>query len=478
MTSSALLSRFYRCCLWGHRLLWGKGIVLDWGVQTPPAEPGAEREANSVTREASEFPAEPCMHGRVVRGWVLLDPERLPLAVAPQVVASLTPDTELVHPLNGPRSDVIADVLQQNPEHPSQRCYGFQFVVANHVTSFPLSLRLGTRQVKLGNVRFEAAGSGPNRSSGVLEGKSGWLFLGNDTNHSMDQHRGTLQLTRRGLRSWIKYARGLQHFGKSIQAPVALLIAPAKESVFGQYHPLAAGKQNPVQQVADVLPRELLVHPVAAMKACGDDAFLVTDTHWSDQGAKVGAVELAKRLGLDSQDVVDLFVDDHYRSEPIVGDLGCKLTPPRTSLTQRLDSYDLGRHIVYDNGLRSFGRIFVTRHSNALVDQTCLIFGSSSSYAMLKYASRIFGCVILVHTAGSLDPHLIAAVKPQFLVAQTNARYVIRVPRLTHSVRDQLKKKVSRLTEAERAEVIANRVCTDASWLAKSAFAPYDQILS
>ncbi|WP_442509432.1 alginate O-acetyltransferase AlgX-related protein [Novipirellula sp. SH528] len=416
--------------------------------------------------------------GTVVQGWVLLHPDLQPLADDPQVVASLTPQVELVHPQNVSRPDVIANVFHQDPEDHPQRCCGFQFVVPNHVTSFQLSLRLGKQQVKLAKVRFEAICNVPNPSSGVLEGKSGWLFLGNDTNHSMDQHSGAMQLTRRGLRSWVKYTKGLQRFGRTIQAPVALLIAPAKESVLGQYHPLAAGDQNPVQQVADVLPRELVVHPVAAMKELGDDAFLVTDTHWSDQGARVAAVELAKTLGLDSQDVVNLFANDRYRSEQIVGDLGCKLTPPRTSLTQRLDSYDLGDDIVYDNGLRSFGRIFVTRNTDALVDQTCLIFGSSSSYAMLKYSSRLFGCVILVHTAGSLDPHLIAAVKPQYLVVQTNARFVVRVPLLTYSVRDHLKKKISEFSAAQRADAIANRVCTDEAWLADSALAPYDQILS
>ena len=178
-----------------------------------------------------------------------------------------------------------------------------------------------------------------------------------------------------------------------------------------------------------------------------------------------------------STDVSNLFSTDRYQPQQIIGDLGTKLTPPRTSYSDKLASYSHKPFVVYDNALINFGRILVTRNPDALVDQTCLIFGSSSSYKLLNYASRIFRSLVLVHTAGNLDPRFVRAIQPDYMVAQTNARFVIRVPQLNYCVRELLKYRIRQLTQRQCEDTIKNRVNTDDRWLARSGLAPYHQTL-
>ncbi|TWU31997.1 alginate O-acetyltransferase AlgX-related protein [Novipirellula artificiosorum] len=316
-----------------------------------------------------------------------------------------------------------------------------------------------------------------NAPAKVLEGKAGWLFLDNDTNNSVDQHRGTLRLSNRDLRSWRKYARGLKRLGRTVDSPVALLLSPTKESVVGRYHPVATGQWGPMQQIAALIPKKIFVYPVAPLSALGDNAYFVTDTHWTDRGAMLATVELAETLGLSRRDVVILFAKDRYRPQKIVGDLGCKVTPQRSSIAEMLDSYNYGEFLVYDNGLRNFGRILITRQPDAMVDKTCLLFGASSSYSMLNFTSRLFSRVIFVHTAANLDPDFISAVKPNFLIAQTNARYVVRVPKLNYCVHDHILMVIGNLSTQDRKAALENQILIDEDCLAQSGLTAYHQLV-
>lgn len=396
--------------------------------------------------------------GRVVQGWVLLKPEAASARAQVRIVAEWQPSFELSHPLDIARPDVIAQLLEEPQEgHPQQRC-GFRFTVPPGLTSFRLWLALGEERWLLREVRIlaEPPSSGVPK---VLEGRGGWLFLDNDTNGSVDQFTGRMRLTVAGLDGWRAYLSGALALAQQRATPWALLVAPSKESVMGErYHPRQPGAEGPMMQILALSEAKSVVHPVKALKALGDDAFIPTDTHWTHQGAREASLALAKRLGLSRARCRKALAKDRYKPREMGGDLGNKMSPRRTSQVEVLASFNYGRHKVYDNGLPNFGRLLVIEYPDAVHDGVCLIFGSSSSYSMFNYLCRFFRRLVFVHSAGNIDPALIASVQPDFLVAQTNARFVVQVPALNQALVELIHDKVARLNDEERSQVEGRRL--------------------
>ena len=184
-------------------------------------------------------------------------------------------------------------------------------------------------------------------------------------------------------------------------------------------------------------------------------SFRITDTHWSVYGACVATKELGEQLGIQRDKLSALYANDNYRLQTVVGDLGNKLFPNQAAEELMLTSFNFRQFVHYDNGLQNFGRILMCVNPAALVDGHCLVFGSSSIYSMLNYLSRLFSTITVIHTAGNIDPAIVSAIKPQYLVAQTNARFVIRAPVTHYDLPSVINGKLSEMSETEQTELLA-----------------------
>lgn len=418
----------------------GSSPVWRWHLDFPSASQEPRLEAGAL----------------VVQGWVLF--EDVPDAT-PEVVVRWSGSFEIVHGLQRPRPDVIAHCFPEpSGVHPQLHC-GFRFTVPLYLVRFQLLVRVGGQEWLLENVEPPAVDEPEQRLLKVLQGREGWLFLDNDTNNSVDQFTGRLRLTPAGLGQWRDYFNGLDRLVREQNLAAAMLIAPSKEAVLGDlYHPMAPGKPGPVEQVLGLPDAGVAVHPVAQLKAMGDDSFHQTDTHWTPKGALAGVLAVAEELGLDMEAVQARFAQDVYRKVKRGGDLGTKLDPPQSCQVEVLHSFHFQKHRAYDNGLPNFGRLMVTRYEKALLNDTCLVFGSSSSYSMLNYLGRLFQNLVFVHSAGNVDTKLLLACQPRYLITQTNARFVVVAPSVGYSLQRDIEDKVSRLTEEQLEAVDKRRV--------------------
>lgn len=448
-TASELKSWLKKHLSDGGDTTWEQAPVLRWELDYP-----------SPVREPRFTDA-----GRIVQGWVLLQPDQLPLVDELRIVAAWEASFELCHPLEIERPDVIERVLEEPADAHPQRCCGFRFTVPAHIGHFGLWLVCGEHRWLLQEVEISENAPEPGQLAPtlkVLEGKAGWLFLDNDTNGSVDQYCGRLRLTRQGLAGWQAYLNGFRALAEGVGARSALLVAPSKESVMGpRYHPREEGTGGPINQLLALPEVAEFVYPVAELQALNDAAFIQTDTHWAARGAMTAIGSLASALGLDKSAVQALFAADKYQARKLVGDLGNKFTPERSCEIDALRSFNYNRYRHFDNGLPNFGRLVVLAYPKAMVADTCLIFGSSSSYSTFNYLCRLFQRVVFVHSAGSLDPALIDAVRPGFLVVQTNARFVVQVPSAEQSLTALIDEKRARLTPEEHELVAKRRVAVD-----------------
>lgn len=390
----------------------------------------------------------------VIQGWVVVKPELYTKKNAkPYLSMKLNENLIRRIELDRARPDVIKAVFSAKAAANKEQLYcGFRFLLPLAGVEIQLKLHLTGQVYELTKISLPAlapvrlSALTTKKSLKVLKGTDDWLFLDNDTNFSVDQHRGHLVLSEHSLLQWQKYIDNWQETLQPLGDRALFLIAPTKESVLGKYHPYPEALEPLFGPVFQKMSSAMYLHPAEALSLAGDETFYKTDTHWTHQGAQVTTSLVAQRLGLDTNKVEAIFAKDVYKTKAHAGDLGNKMNPPCAQPAAFLVGFSYRPWVIYDNALQNFGRIVVIEYEAALKDATCLIFGSSSSYSMFSYLCRLFKRIVFVHTAGNIDKALMSKVAADYFIAQTNARFMIRPPHFDYNVMAIIKDKQKNLT--------------------------------
>lgn len=351
-------------------------------------------------------------------------------------------------PLNMQRPDVVEKVLNMSSSDHPQRLCGFSFTLPLTTNELVFGFRIDGWDYDHATLTVEG-------TLKVLEGKNGWLFLDNDSNNSVAQYQGQLLLSAKQLNAWISYLDDYYREASARQIKQALLISPAKEMILSEHYPLKKGSTTPIEQLLHkAQAKHAVLYPDSVFKQSRIPPLRTGDTHWSAHGAMLASVELLSTLGIDPGSAIELFSHDLYQERPNVGDLGNKLYPPRAARERFLTLYNYRKTVVYDNQLPNFGRVMLLKNADALHDAKCVLFGSSSSYSMMDYFSRLFTDIVFIHCAGNIDPSLLDFEKPQYVVAQTNARFVITAPTTNYALNSVIRTKMSDMDSIQQAQII------------------------
>ncbi|ELZ5502616.1 hypothetical protein U0H05_001024 [Escherichia coli] len=126
-----------------------------------------------------------------IRGWIqIFDNENVTLMIKyGEIVEEFSPEIE--------RNDVVRS-LNSNGSYTISKC-GYRHKVVINNLSIP---NLITLNVKINGQCYELCSLNIRKIIKVKEGKSGWLFLDNDTNRSVDQFTGKKLISNTDL---IKY---------------------------------------------------------------------------------------------------------------------------------------------------------------------------------------------------------------------------------------------------------------------------------
>ena len=399
-----------------------------------------------------------------VQGWSLwtVAPAQLPQLL-------LEAGGKLVHaqPFNTKRPDVIDRVLHEPPVGHEQLCCGFlaRIPAAKLASGFRVGLKVREAEpVWLAQVAFVPPVQ-------VLEGVGGWLFLDNDSNHSVDQYTGQRLLSGDELRAWRDYLSGVHALAQRMGLRHAMVLAPSKEEVLRHRYPHERAVTTVLDQVCALAAPEwnvLDAAPVLGAHVPPEACFKQTDTHWTDRGAMLATLAVLPHLGLDASQAQALFAQDVYVLRNEVGDLGCKLLPVRSAPTEFLQGPAPEAGAVFDNRLPNIGRTLVFENAGALHPFKVLVFGASSGYPMLKYLKRIFSRVVFVHSAAQVDVGVVAYEKPDALLLQSNGRFLVQAPHMNFSLADAVRTKF-----AEASPALKNSI---REWLATMPANPSEKL--
>lgn len=384
------------------------------------------------------------------RGWIL-----------PKQYSDITPvlrcgNEQVFINLEFSRPDVIRKVLNDEPSgHPQRKC-GFNVNLSLPEASFSFGFLIEDEFIPLLHGQIE----GMFR---VIEGNGKWLFLDNDTNHSVEQFTGKLLLTWKARRAWKRYFNHTLALSKETNTPVCMLLAPSKEMIYPQHYPYKQARKTPMTQLLKLVPEEFqLIFPDSELKNMGHRSYRFCDTHWTLHGARLASILLVNKLTGSSFKNADLFSHDQYESRTSYGDLGNKIYPRKGSREDVLSNFGYNTLVQFDNKLPNFGRIIVFSCPEPKLNKTLLLFGSSSAYSMFHYISRIFKSVIFIHTAGNIDPAVIQRVSPDYICLQSNARFIVRVPKIGESLSNYIDRKRNQVPKEQlKAPIIAENIPTE-----------------
>lgn len=389
-------------------------------------------------------------HGLLLQGWCISQDPTVQLYLKDgeslQVVA-----------LNRARPDVVSYFSHKQPKLRVNEYCGFRLQFVPLSDQFEVGVYQDDVLLPLVNGKI----AGPFN---IIQGEQGWLYLDNDTNKSVDQFRGQHLLSEADLVSWHHYILQMRAISEQKGIAVTTLIAPAKEMIYPQFYPHQKGQQTPVEQLLQLDPQNtVLIYPDDVLRGGSQATFRKVDTHWTPFGAMLATTAACSRLGLSTDVIKQAFASDKYHHRTAYGDLGNKVYPRVAAAELMLRSFRYHKHVVYDNGLQNFGRVIVIHNKKALLDKHLLLLGSSSSYTMFDYICRLYQTVTFIHTAGNFALALVEQLQPDYLLTQTNARFIVRPPATNYVLEQVIQQKWLQLSAEKRAAAIsqARRMASD-----------------
>ena len=255
----------------------------------------------------------------------------------------------------------------------------------------------------------------------VLEGRDGYLFLDNDDNQSVEQYSGKLPIDSENLSLWESYFEEVK--ARLAHKSFAFCIAPAKEYVFSDHYPVQRLGLTPHDQFVHKFEKSIkIINPLAILHRDRHLAYSKNDTHWTDYGANIVAQEICNSL-----DVAYTDPQFSYSVTSVTGDLGIKFNPQRIEPLFIADIRHLNES-CFDNQIPVRGNVLVFTNTSASIDETCLLFGSSSSASIAVQLTSTFKRVVRIFSGADIDYDIIQHENPRYIVVVFASRFLVRAP--------------------------------------------------
>lgn len=380
------------------------------------------------------------------RGWVVCQPG----FIVDEVVVERRDEIQSFA-LTDERIDVAQRFSAIGSLHPVPVKCGFNFEINSSSGKVRLGYKIGSNIVWCASIEIVV-------TLKVEQGSDGWLFLGNDTNHSMKQFSGERLLSDQELQLWDTYFSTLRGASWKNSFKSCFLLAPAKEFCVPEHYPIERGSRVALDQFLERFEEmNPIIWPREELARDKEQTYWKGDTHWTDYGAYVSAMLALKFLQLEP---APESLTPNYAITKKAGDLGGKLTPPVKFAVATADFTVAKKSLVFDNEIHNHGRIRIYEPDvPKYPDYKCICFGDSFSVNMVPWLIPYFGRLVYVHSAAALDRDLLEAERPTHVIFQTNSRFIISPPDALGYLKESLTSKLKALEIAKR-ESLADK-CRD-----------------
>ena len=261
-----------------------------------------------------------------------------------------------------------------------------------------------------------------------IEGKDGWVYLGNDTNDILGQLTGRVQLTPFQIDAWCNLLESRRKKFNSLGIRYLHTIAPNKECIYAEYLPegIELSEDRPVRQLlAGLKERHLLdtlCYPYDVIQSgknlrpthpCGD-------SHWNWYGSFLAYQEMMQRIGIlpvSSDDVI-------FTNEEKMSDLAAKLG--RADIVTIAKIKNNKTKCTYRNGVKAVGNLLVYENEDKSLP-VAVVFRDSFTAQLADYLGQHFSKMVLVWQQ-NMDWSIIERENPAYVLSIQAERFIIRVP--------------------------------------------------
>jgi|GEM_PF-2899602 len=269
----------------------------------------------------------------------------------------------------------------------------------------------------------------------VLIGKSGWLFLANDTNNYLSYYRENKSLDINVISSWREETAKRNLIAKLLNSNLRSFIVPEKTYLYSEYLPdNYQGKKNCI--LDNFRNDKILSHYIIPEFSYEVDGFTPDtelyykgDTHWNYYGAYHFYIDIITSLGLEDE---ILNFKDNFKAKKyfMSGDLRTKIADVNVELVDHISPYKTNFKIIYDNNLKTTGRIEEFFNPDAINSSKVIIFHTSSIDWVKPYLLSHFKYVKLVWDK-NIDWDIVIDYCPEHIIYQTNERFLFTSPSIS-----------------------------------------------
>lgn len=348
----------------------------------------------------------------IIEGWIIGDENH----ATDSIIIEKNNQT-LEFPFNVSRPDVVNKFYPTDNEtdgyRPHLKC-GFRVSIDFSQETFKLGVRINHKKYWAANIK-------PKKPD-TLIGATGWIFLDNDTNESVPQFLGEKKVSENWIRDWNNYFISTSEYLNGF-CKFTFLLAPSKEEVLQEEYPYIRTKETLAEKLI-LNFGDHITWPTAKLKDQKYLCYDMAETHWTDHGANIA---LSNCLA-DMEEPRLSDINATYDVVSIRGDLGDKVTPAVRSVRLKTVMSNSAA-LTSDNKIVNHGNIKIFKNSAPSSNKKLLIFGGSSANFMLPHAANLFGEVMFVHSTGSVDKSIVEKLSPDFVILQTNQRFIATPPK-------------------------------------------------
>ena len=242
---------------------------------------------------------------------------------------------------------------------------------------------LRQEMITLDNV-VTAQGFGTSGEKKVIVGKDGWLFFAD----TLEDYTGTAPLSERELFGVIKNIQLMDEYCKLNGRDFAFVIAPNKNSVYGEFMPDYGVKSDysDALKVMAVLKQSGVKTPdlFSAINSKNEQLYFKNDSHWNSKGAALGADVINNAFGKNT----NFFGGEFLSARVNEGDLYSMLYPALRD-TEIDWCLEAERDFVFAGTGKTPTSITITTESNK--DGKLLAYRDSFGNLLFPYLAESYG---------------------------------------------------------------------------------------
>jgi len=258
----------------------------------------------------------------------------------------------------------------------------------------------------------------------VVIGRDGELYLASGGHHTVDHALGRRPINPDLVDTFAaNIARRASVVGTR-NAQYLHIIYPDKQSVVTENYLTPIPVRLGAEYIKAVADRDTLLYPLEVLQRAAQRPYLKTDTHLTDYGSILVACSIVERLlSVDVADCQTALISTLTAEREIFGDLGSKLSPPRSSRETFARLSWPTREYFNDLGGGNNGAFCLVLSPKALTDKRLLWFGDSFGRTALKFISYFFPEILFLRTPFMHD-EFVEQMQPDFVVSNTVERYL------------------------------------------------------